>query len=59
MSDFASASPQRRQLLRATLAGASLAGAPWVVRAQSPRIIRVAHHVSLQSEQHKAAETFA
>ena len=51
-------SQTRRKLLRQAGAAATLAGAPWIARAQSPRIIRIAHHVSLQSEQHKAAETF-
>jgi tripartite ATP-independent transporter DctP family solute receptor len=58
MTDIALRSEQRRRLAGAALAGAAIAGAPWVARAQSPRVIRVAHHVSLQSEQHKAAETF-
>lgn len=51
----------RRNALR-TLSAAAAVGAsgPWIsARAQSPRVIRLAHHVSLQSEQQKTAETFA
>ena len=55
--------PSRRAALarlgQVAVAGASVA-APWVnVRAQTAKVIRLAHHVSLQSEQHKAAENFA
>ncbi len=55
--------PSRRVALarlgQVAVAGASVA-APWInVRAQTAKVIRLAHHVSLQSEQHKAAENFA
>jgi tripartite ATP-independent transporter DctP family solute receptor len=52
----------RRRALRTLSATAAtgLAAGPWIgARAQSPRVIRLAHHVSLQSEQQKAAENFA
>jgi tripartite ATP-independent transporter DctP family solute receptor len=51
----------RRTLLRAgQFATLGALAAPWVhVRAQGTKVIRLAHHVSLQSEQHKAAENFA
>jgi tripartite ATP-independent transporter DctP family solute receptor len=51
----------RRTLLRAgQFATIGALTAPWVhVRAQGTKVIRLAHHVSLQSEQHKAAENFA
>lgn len=41
------------------LAAAGALAAPWVhVRAQGAKVIKLAHHVSLQSEQHRAAEKF-
>jgi tripartite ATP-independent transporter DctP family solute receptor len=51
----------RRALLRAgQFAAIGAVAAPWVhARAQGAKVIRLAHHVSLQSEQHKAAENFA
>lgn len=48
----------RRRTLHALSAGTVAALGATATRAQSPRVIRLAHHVSLQSEQHKAAETF-
>lgn len=53
------ASAPRRAALGAVAGTAVIASAPWVgARAQS-KVIRLAHHVSLQSEQQKAAERFA
>ena len=51
----------RRNVLRAgQLAAIGVMAAPWIhARAQGTKVIRLAHHVSLQSEQHKAAENFA
>lgn len=44
--------------LATTAVGAS-AAAPWIhTQAQAPKVVRLAHHLSLQSEQHKAAERF-
>lgn len=55
--------PTRRAALTrlASLAAAGAAGAaPWVnASAQGAKVIRLAHHTSLQSEQHKTAERFA
>jgi TRAP-type transport system periplasmic protein len=51
--------PRRHALRLLSATAAGVAAGPWIVRAQSPRIVRLAHHVSLQSEQHKAAENFA
>ncbi len=50
----------RRGTLRTlgAFGAATTLGAPWIhVRAQG-KVIKLAHHVSLQSEQHKAAEQF-
>ena len=55
--------PARRQALLRTAglaAAGAAAAAPWAVaRAQGAKVIRLAHHTSLQSEQHKTAERFA
>lgn len=54
--------PSRRTVLvrLGQIAAAGAVSAPWIhTRAQGAKVIRLAHHVSLQSEQHKAAENFA
>jgi tripartite ATP-independent transporter DctP family solute receptor len=52
---------RRATLLRiGQVATAGALPVPWIhVRAQGAKVIKLAHHVSLQSEQHKTAETFA
>jgi tripartite ATP-independent transporter DctP family solute receptor len=54
-------SSRRSTLARiGSIAAAGAAYGPSIrVRAQGAKVIRLAHHVSLQSEQHKAAENFA
>jgi tripartite ATP-independent transporter DctP family solute receptor len=50
----------RRQFSRRLGAAALVTiGTPAIVRAQSKRTIRLAHHLPIQSEQHLAAENFA
>ncbi|WP_439496621.1 TRAP transporter substrate-binding protein [Bosea sp. (in: a-proteobacteria)] len=50
----------RRSLMSAAGAAAlATLAAPSLVRAQSKRTIRLAHHLPIQSEQHAAAEIFA
>lgn len=54
--------PSRRTALvrLGQIATAGAVSAPWIhARAQTTKVIRLAHHLSLQSEQHKAAENFA
>lgn len=52
---------RRAALLRMGQAAAAGAlGGPWLhLRAQGAKVIKLAHHLSLQSEQHKTAESFA
>ena len=57
-----SQAPSRRRVI-AQLGSVATLGAvagPWIsVRAQGAKVIKLAHHLSLQSEQHKTAEKFA
>lgn len=59
MTDIAHASRRRTIRMLSTGAVAAIGTGSWrAARAQSPRVLRLAHHVSLQSEQHRTAETF-
>lgn len=49
----------RRSLVTGGTAAMAALAAPSIVRAQSKRTIRLAHHLPIQSEQHAAAEIFA
>jgi tripartite ATP-independent transporter DctP family solute receptor len=49
----------RRRLVTGAAAAFTAMAAPNLVRAQSKRTIRLAHHLPIQSEQHAAAEIFA
>jgi len=49
----------RRSLVAGGAAAMTVLAAPNLVRAQSKRTIRLAHHLPIQSEQHAAAEIFA
>lgn len=49
----------RRSLVAGGAAAVTALAAPSLVRAQSKRTIRLAHHLPIQSEQHAAAEIFA
>lgn len=62
MSQQQPTNPTRRQaLVRAAglTAAAGTLGAPWIAARAQGKVIRLAHHTSLQSEQHKTAERFA
>jgi hypothetical protein len=49
----------RRAFNRLALGAVAAAAMPPPLRAQGKRTIRLAHHVTTQSEQHAAAESFA
>jgi tripartite ATP-independent transporter DctP family solute receptor len=51
---------RRRVIARfGSMAAASALATPWIqARAQGAKVIKLAHHLSLQSEQHRAAEKF-
>lgn len=49
----------RRSLVAGGAAAVTALATPSLVRAQSKRTIRLAHHLPIQSEQHAAAEIFA
>jgi tripartite ATP-independent transporter DctP family solute receptor len=49
----------RRNLVAGGAAALTTLATPGLVRAQSKRTIRLAHHLPIQSEQHAAAENFA
>lgn len=57
-----STSPSRRSVLQRIVrvaAATTAVSAPWIPAMGQGRVIKLAHHLSLQSEQHKAAEHFA
>ncbi len=59
MNRFSTLSRRAAMQRLGQLAAATAAVAPWALARAQGKVIKLAHHLSLQSEQHKAAEHFA